>query len=292
MQEFIESVLVPGLASGALFGLVAVAFSVVFATTGVVNFAHGQLVMVLPLGVLVAVGAGIPVWAAYVLGLLLVLVLSLAEERVAIRPFAHSGAALPWILSTLGVSVILAELLAIPYAGESRSYEHGITASSFDLLGIRVSVADLVTIAALVVVVVVISAFYRRTRTGLELRALADDVDGAEAIGISSARASQIAVAIAGGVAAVTGLLVASTQLVSPSLGLSYTFNGFVAMALGGMGSVPGALVGGLLVGVAGQATGLYVGSLFVNLAVFSLLLVVYAVRPHGLFGRPPVREV
>jgi len=121
---------------------------------------------------------------------------------------------------------------------------------------------------------------------------MAEDVDGAEAIGISRARASQTAMTLSILVAAVTGILVASTQLVTPSLGLTYTFYGFVATAMGGMGSVAGALVGGLVVGVVSQSAAVYFDGLFVNLVVFGLLLVVYVVRPHGLFGRATVREV
>jgi branched-chain amino acid transport system permease protein len=292
MHDFLQSVLVPGLTDGAIYGLVAVGFATLFATTGVINFAHGQLVMLMPMSVLVAVQAGLPTWLAYIVALLVVLAVAFTVEWSAVRPFVQSGQSVSWLLSTLAVSVVLAELLAIPYNGESRNFKHGLSTHRFDLAGIGVSPADLASVAALFVVTGVLVAFYRYTRIGLELRAIADDLDGAEAIGISRARASQIAMAISALVAAVTGVLVASTQLVTPSLGLSYTFYGFVATAIGGMGNVGGALVGGLIVGVLSQAIGVYVGSLVVNLAVFALLLVVYVIRPHGLFGAAPVRAV
>jgi branched-chain amino acid transport system permease protein len=292
MHQFLQSVVVPGLADGAIYGLVAVAFATLFSTTGVINFAHGQLVMLMPMAALVALGAGLPAWLAYLAAIAVMVVAALGIEWSAVRPFVQSGQSVSWLLSTLGVSVVLQELLAVPYDGEARNFKHGISAQRFEVFGIGVSPAEIASVAALFLVAGLLAAFYRRTRVGLELRAIADDLDGAEAIGISRARASQLAMILSALVAAVTGILVASTQPVTPSLGLSYTFYGFVATAMGGMGSIGGALVGGLVVGIVAQAAGVYVGSLVVNVGVFVLLLAVYLVRPHGFFGAAPVRAV
>ncbi|WP_436700526.1 branched-chain amino acid ABC transporter permease [Nocardioides sp. BYT-33-1] len=292
MHDFIQSALIPGLSQGAAYGLMAIGFAVLFATTGVINFAHGQLVMLMPVLVLVVVDAGLPVWLAFVAAVVALVVVGLAEEWVAVRPFVQSGSSVSWILSTLGVSVILAELVSVPFAGESRAFGHGISSTSFDLLGFRVSWADLASVLVLAGAALALILFFGRTRTGLELRAVAEDLDGAQAIGISKARASQIAMTLSVLIAAVTGILVASTQLVGPALGINYTFYGFVAAAMGGMGSIGGALVGGLTVGVVSQVAGVYLDGLSVNLAVFGLLILVYLVRPHGLFGVAPVREV
>lgn len=292
MHEFIQSALIPGLSQGAIYGLIAVGLAVLFATTGVISFAHGQMVMLMPMSVLVALGAGLPAWAAFVVGTAVVVAMGLVQEWAAVRPFVQSGQSVSWILSTLGFSVVLAELLALPYDGGSRAFEHGVSNHNFSVAGFRLSPADIASVVTLVVISTLLVAFYKRTRVGLELRAIAADLDGAEAIGISRSRSSQIAMTLSALVAAVTGILIASTQLVGPSLGLTYTFYGFVATAMGGMGSIAGAMVGGLVVGVVSQAASVYVDGLFVNLAVFGLLLVVYIVRPHGLFGAAPVREV
>ena len=184
MHELLQSVVVPGLADGAIYGLVAVAFATLFSTTGVINFAHGQLVMLMPMSALVALGAGLPVWLAYVVALAVMIVVALVIEWSAVRPFVQSGQSVSWLLSTLGVSVVLAELLAVPYGGESRNFKNGITAQRFDLAGIGVSPAEIASVAALFIVAGLLTVFYRRTRIGLELRAIADDLDGAEAIGI------------------------------------------------------------------------------------------------------------
>lgn len=292
MHDFIQTALIPGLSQGAAYGLMAIGFAVLFATTGVINFAHGQLVMLMPVVVLVAVDAGLPVWLAFAVAVAALVVIGLGEEWLAVRPFVQSGSSVSWILSTLGISVILAELVSVPFSGESRAFGHGISSASFDLLGFRVSWADLGSIGALLAVAAALILFFGRTRTGLELKAVSEDLDGAQAIGISRARASQIAMTLSVLVAAITGVLVASTQLVGPALGINYTFYGFVATAMGGMGSIAGALVGGLTVGVVSQVAGVYLDGSSVNLAVFGLLILVYLVRPHGLFGVAPVREV
>jgi branched-chain amino acid transport system permease protein len=293
-MHVLQTVLIPGLAEGAIYGLVAVAFATLFQTTGVINFAHGQLVMFMPMAILVAGDAGLPVWLGYLVALVALVAVALLIEWSAVRPFVQSGQSVSWLLSTLGVSVVLAEVLAIPYGGEARNFWHGVSSRRLEILdtGLAVSPAEVGSVAALLVVGGLLTLFYRRTRVGLELRAIADDLDGAESVGISRSRASQIAMTLAALVAAITGVLVASTQPVTPSLGLSYTFYGFVATAMGGMGSVGGAMLGGLVVGVVTQASGVYIGGLFVNVAVFVLLLAVYLVRPHGFFGVAPVRAV
>ena len=292
MQQFIQSVLVPGLAQGAIFGLIAIAFAVLHATTGVINFAHGQLVVLMPIVIIVCAKAGVPLLAAYLIGAIALILVALITEWLAIRPFVQTGRAVSWILSTLGVSVVLAEVLAIPTNGDALAFPYGISSQPFTFLGIRATPAELIAIPVLLILAAGIIVFYRTTRLGMELRAVGDDVQGAEAIGISRSKASRIAMIIAAIIAGVTGILVGSSQIITPSLGLSYTFNGFVAAAMGGMSSVAGGVVGGLVVGLVSQAAAVYVGALFGNLAVFLLLIAVYAIRPFGVFGARPVREV
>nr|WP_274636939.1 branched-chain amino acid ABC transporter permease [Microbacterium bovistercoris] len=292
MQQFIQYIVIPGLSQGALFGLIAVAFAVLHQTTAVINFAHGQLVVLAPIAVLVFVGVGMPVWLAVILSLIVLILVSLLAEWATVRPFVQSGSAVSWILSTFGASVVLAEVLAIPGGGDAMHFPYGISAEPFTLLGFRTSWAEIAPIPALLIVATILLLMYRKTRMGQELRAVGEDVLGAEAIGISRARASQIVVVIAGLVAAITGYLVASAQVLMPSLGMFYLFSGFVAVAMGGMNSVAGAVIGGLVVGLVSQAAAIYIGPLFTNTAMFVLLIAVYVFRPFGIFGSRPVREV
>lgn len=293
MTAFLNQVVVPGLTGGAVAGFLALAFVVMYRTTGVLNFAHGQLVMLMPLTVLVASEFWhLPLALSFVVAVVIVLLVALLEERVAIRPFMEGGHALPWILSTLGFSVVLAEVMAIPYKGQPVRFPWGVPAKAYSVGPVRLSWADIVTVLAFVALVGLVVLFDRRTVIGLRLRAVSQDKLGAAALGMSPGAASRLTALVAGGIAIVTGFLIVSSQLVTPDVGLTVLFNGFIAAAVGGLDSIPGTLVGGLAVGVLGQAAAAYVGGLYVQIALFAVLLVVYLVRPHGIFGHASVRAV
>jgi branched-chain amino acid transport system permease protein len=290
---FLTDIVVPGLVAGSVYALIALGFSVLFRTTGVLNFAQGHLVMTGPMLVLVAVELwGWPVVPAFAFGIASVVVTSLIVERVAVRPFIDSGHSMSWILSTLGASVILGELLSIPFSGTAQAFEWGASANGREVLGVSVSPAQIVIVASALLVVLLLHLLSTQTRLGLRLEAMAADQDGAASLGITPSRMSQAAAVLSGLIALVTGMVLAPTLTVSPSLGFAYTFNGFVAAAIGGLGSVPGALAGGMAVGFASQLASVHLGGLYVNLVLFSLLMAIYFVRPHGLFGRAPLRTV
>jgi branched-chain amino acid transport system permease protein len=290
---FLTDIVVPGLVAGSVYALIALGFSVLFRTTGVLNFAQGHLVMTGPMLVLVAVELwGWPVVPAFAFGIASVVVTSLIVERVAVRPFIDSGHSMSWILSTLGASVILGELLSIPFSGTAQAFEWGASANGREVLGVSVSPAQIVIVASALLVVLLLHLLSTQTRLGLRLEAMAADQDGAASLGITPSRMSQAAAVLSGLIALVTGMVLAPTLTVSPSLGFAYTFNGFVAAAIGGLGSVPGALAGGMAVGFASQLASVHLGGLYVNLVLFSVLMAIYFVRPHGLFGRAPLRTV
>jgi branched-chain amino acid transport system permease protein len=293
VTDFLNQTVVPGIASGATYGLFALAFVVMYRATGILNFAHGQLVMLMPLSVLVMADKwGVPVVLAFVLGLGFVLAVTVVEERIAIRPFMQGGHALPWILSTLGFSVVLTEVMSIPYQNQAETFPWGISSKYHDVIGLQISAADVTTVIVFVALVLVLMLFDRRTVTGLRLRAVSQDRMGATVLGMAPGRASLITALITGVLAAITGVLLASSQLVDPNIGLSVLFSGFIAAAVGGFDSLPGTLVGGFLVGILGQVASNYVGGNWVQASLFGVLLLVFIVRPYGLFGRLNVRAV
>lgn len=293
MVKFANDILIPSLVAGALYGLVATGFNVLERTTGVLNFAHGNLITWAPLATVFFVQRfAVTAVVAFFLAVLSVVVLALVEERIAIRPFVQSGRALPWILSTLGFGVILTQLSVLPFAGVAQAFPWHLGYAPLDVGGFQFPPVGLTVISAAVLVGSAISAFYRMTGVGRQLEAVAEDIDGARAIGIHVRRMSQLAAVIAAIVAVITGWVVAPILQVFPELGLLLTFNGFVAAAIGGIGSIEGGLVGGLAVGVLIQTATVYGGSVWVNPALFGALLVVYLVRPTGLLGRRAERLV
>jgi branched-chain amino acid transport system permease protein len=293
MSHWINTVLIPALVAGALYALVATGFNVLARTTGVLNFAQGNLIAAAPLAVLICTEKlGFPAVLAFVGGAAMVLVVALIEERVAIRPFVRESASLPWILSTLGFGIVLAQLQTLPFDDQTMRFPWSAGLDPIRVAGIRFTPVQLTTVGVALAVVVALLLFYRHTKLGRQLEAVAEDFDGAQAVGIYGSRMSQVAALLAASVAIITGWVVAPTLQVSSSIGLTLTFTGFVATAIGGVGSISGGLAGGMVVGAISQLTVVYVGSAWNNALLFGCLLVVYLVRPMGLFGRPVGRLV
>ncbi|OHV41345.1 MULTISPECIES: branched-chain amino acid ABC transporter permease [Pseudofrankia] len=292
-MDFVNDVVWPGLVSGSLFALVALGINMVERVTKVVNFAHAQLIYWAPLAtLLLARQFHLPVALAFVLATVGVVAASLVEERVAIRPFLRRGAALPWILSTLAVGTLLERAAHYQFSGEPQAFTYNFGQGPVDLFGIRTTGAEIAIIVVALVLVGVVSLLWRMTLLGRRLHAVAEDLDGATSVGISAARASQLVMAGSALVAAVTGFVAAPSLQVGPSLGLTLLFNGFVAAAIGGIGSLHGSLVGGLVLGFLLQYANANFGTLALNSVLFGTLLVVYLVRPQGLFGDRALRSV
>jgi branched-chain amino acid transport system permease protein len=288
----LNDVIVPAIVTGCLYGLVATAFNVLERTTRVLNFAHGDLAMWAPMSALVAYSLWHwPAAAAIVFGVVSSLVLGLIIQLVALNPFIGK-VTYTWILTGLGASVILEQLANQPFGGDPQPFPLAFSGNPRSWGPIRISDQSLALIVAAVVVVAGMELLYHRSNFGRRLMVLGQDVEGAQMVGISARRMAYTAMAIAALILAAVGLLIAPVLLVQPTMGFQLTFIGFVAAALGGLGSVHGGAVGGIVVGFVIQIADNYAGGQWTNTCVFGVLLAVYLVRPFGLFGKRPVRAV
>jgi len=291
--NFINDLMVPGLVAGCLYALVATGVNILDRTTKTISFAYGDYIMWAPMAALVAFSLWHwPAWLALPAGLAAALAAAALVEFIAVRPFIDQPRQFTWILSTLGASLILERLAFFPFAGEQRAFPLHAERGFVRLGGVSVANQDLLIMFTAAAVAVGLALVYRKTRLGKTLIAVGEDPDGARALGISPERMSQVSALLAGVVAAVTGLVVAPALLVSPDLGFRLLFTGFVAATFGGLGSIPGGYVGGFVVGFLIQGVGVYASSEWTNVVVFGTLLLLYAVRPWGIFGVPPVRAV
>ena len=288
----LNDVIVPALVTGSLYGLVATAFNVLDRTTRVLNFAHGDLAMWAPMGALTAYGIWHwPASAALAFGVLCSVGLGVLVQWAALNPFIGK-VSYSWILSSLGASLILQQLATRPFHGEPQPFPLSFSQSPEDFGPFRLSPQSLALIVTMVVVVALMEVLYHRTTFGRRLIVLGQDVDGAQMVGISATRMAYTSMAIASLILAAAGLLIAPLFLVSPLMGFAMTFIGFVAVALGGLGSVHGGVVGGVIVGLVIALVGKHLGGIWTNAVLFSVLLLVYLVRPYGLFGSRPIRSV
>ncbi len=293
VDNFTNNVIVPALVAGAIYSLVGLGFSVVERTTGVLNFAHGALIMWAPMAALI----GYELWhwpASVAIGfaVLVTVGFALASERLVVRPYIGRARSLGWLLSGLGVTEILQQLAFKPFMGQNKTFPLALSGSSRSIMGIQYTLQYVTVIALLLLGCVGLKSFYLFTRTGRTLRAVGEDLEGAQVVGISPVKASTVAMVVSALLAVGAGFAAAPIDLVTPQLGFNLTFVGFVAIALGGLGSIAGAVLGGFVVGIVSQASTVYIGSSWSDTVLFSLLVVVYFVRPTGLLGAKALREV
>lgn len=295
MTTFVNTLLV-GLGIGAMYALIAMGFNVIFATTGILNFAQGDFFMLGAMSAVIARGVlGLPLVVALVIGMATVAVLAVLEERIAIRPATRSGhGAMGWVLGTLGVSIVLRAAVGLTLGPDVRPAAPILSLSPLDQApgGVRLVPHHLMMIAVTLLVGVGLQWFYRRSRLGLAFGAVAQDAEAAAVRGLPVARLSALAFALSGALTAAAGLLAAPLTNAYPAMGFPFALNGFVAAALGGIPEIRGAMLGGFLLGAI-EALGVsWFGAGYRHPVVFVVLLAVLMLRPQGLLGRGEVRPV
>ncbi|HLK72190.1 MAG TPA: branched-chain amino acid ABC transporter permease [Streptosporangiaceae bacterium] len=284
-----------GLAVGSVYGLIALSYTVVFNSTAIFNVAQGDLMMA---GVLVAYFCLDRWHLAQILTLLIIIAvvvsLSLVEERVAVRPFVKRPVVgLGWFIATLAFSLVIETVASIIYGQNPVvPIPSALGGGSVHVAGVHVANKFILAFATMIVILVALEVFYKRTWLGTAMRGVAEDREVAALRGIDALRISRLAFIIAGLVTGLAAFVVAPIVSADVTVGLTYGLKGFIALAVGGFGSLRGCVIGGLLLGVAEQMFDLYVSSNYEILAALILVLLVLAVRPSGLFGRTAVREV
>ncbi|EME19951.1 branched-chain amino acid ABC transporter permease [Rhodococcus triatomae] len=284
------TILWSGLALGAVYALVAIGYNIVFISSHTFNFAQAQLMMV---GTFVAytglVTLELPVLVVAVLATVTVMILAGLEEIVAVRPVADHQTQL---VTTLGAATLLngatqliwgSEPLTVPFFGSNEP---------ITVLGGRTYPVEITLLVLATVLVIVLGLIGRRTMTGLAMLGVSEDREAATLRGVNVRALALGAFAASGALAGFLGLFVGPKTFAVATLGAALAIKGFVALAIGGFGSLPGALIGGMTVGVVESFAALELGSQYSNIAVFVVLIVILMVRPAGLFGRVHERIV
>ena len=288
--------LIAGLVIGSIYGLVGIGYTVVFNATRVFNLAQGDLVMV---GVMssyfILDVLKWPQFADVLLVLAFVAVIAMFEERAVVRFFLKKtgAASFGWFIATLGFSAAVEAIVLVAFGN------HPIVkiGSPFPLRGFHVGGAiigyrQLLVVATFVAVIAFLELFYTRTWTGQAMRGTAEDREAASLIGINPVMMSRIAFLMGGLVAGIAGDAIVPITFSDPSVGLNFTLKGFLALAIGGFGSIRGAVAGGLALGVAEQMFDLYIDPRFEIITGLLLILIVLSIRPEGLFRSSAARTV
>ena len=295
-MHLVLTALIAGITVGSLYGLIGIGYTVIFNATRVFNLAQGDLVMVAIMSSYFALDVlHWSQWLTFVTVIPFVVVVALVEERAVVNPLLRRGerGGIAWFISTLGFSLVIETVVNLMFG------THAIVAipSPFPIHGVDIAgtifgYRQLFVVGTFLVVVIALDVFYGRTWLGRAMRATAEDRDAGSLTGISPSSMSMMAFALGGVVAAIAGLVIAPLTFSDPSVGLNYTLKGFLALAIGGFGSIRGAIAGGLLLGVCEQFWDLYIGSNFEIVTGLVLLLVVLVVRPEGLFRTTVARVV
>ena len=273
-----------GLSQGAVYALIAIGFVAVFTVSGVINLAQGEFAALAGLVAISAVGSGLPLLAAAVVAVATVALVAVVMERLTIRPVKRMTTLVSLIL-TLGVSTALKALMLLVFGPDAEGLAP-LTPGGTTVAGVSIRYQELWILVVAGLVALAVYWFYERTLAGKALRACAEQPVAARLVGISLGGASLTAFLIAACVGAVAGVLASPIYFTSWESGLTLGLKGFVAATLGGLVSVRGAVLGGLLLGVLENLTAGYVSTGLRDAVAFLLLIVVLVARPSGVFGK------
>lgn len=285
MTDFLQQ-LVNGLSVGAIYALIAVGFSLVYGVLNLVNFAHGDVLMLGAYSaILLYTVANWPLVLAAIVGIAAGAVVSILVEVLTARPVRNAPRLIPMI-TTLGAALIVRSIVEDTAGSSTRAFQTPLSNGSFNIAGVRINWISIVTIVVSVVVVAAFGAYLKYAKSGYGIRAAAQDLDTAALMGIPINWTIVTMFAVGGALGVVGGLLyTAQIQAAYLSFGFAILLKGFVAAILGGIGNLKGALVGGLILGLVESLVGPYLSSAYLDAIAFGMLIVVLLFKPNGLFG-------
>ncbi len=294
MAAFVQQI-VSGLASGGVYGALALALVLIHRATGVINFAQGEMAAFSTYVLwTLTTNHGFSYWPAFAVTLLAAFAGGVGIHQVVIRP-VERGPQLRIVIVTIGLLLLLNGLMTFIWTGEVRAVESPFPAGTLELQGVAISYQEIGTIGVCLAAVVVLWAFFRYTKVGLALRASAVNPAEARLVGIRVTWMLGLGWGLAAALGAIAGVLTAPTVFLDPNMMQTVLIYAFAAAVLGGIDSPLGAVVGGLILGVGLNLVGSYVdfvGSSLRLPTALLVILVVLLVRPAGLFGKPRVLKV
>lgn len=291
-MDFLSQI-INGLGIGSIYALVALGYSMVYGIVQLINFAHGDIIMVgAYVTYLVLVVAGAPLWAAVVGSVAFCAFAGVLIEKLAYNRLLRMNAPrISLLITAIGVSIFLENLSQLIFTSSAKSMPSLFPGKPLDLGGLQVGSVTAVTLATAVVLMVLLQLLVSKSRMGKAMRATSEDAGAAKLMGINTNTVIAFTFAVGSGLAAVGAVLYCGAYpLINPYMGNMLGLKAFVAAVLGGIGSIPGAMLGGFLIGIAESLTKAAGGSQITDAVVFGILIVVLLFKPAGLFGRN-VRE-
>ena len=292
-MSFLE-LLINGLSLGSIYAIIALGYTMVYGIAKMLNFAHGDIIMV---GAYIAF-CGLQIWGippvlAILLAMAVCTVLGVTIEGLAYRPL-RQATSLAVLITAIGMSYLLQNIALMIWGANTKFFPTTvINESSISIGELNVSSATLITIAANVVIMVALTLFTSKTKLGKAMRCVSEDRGAAELMGINVNRTISLTFAIGSTLAAIAGVLLCSSYpVLVPTTGSMPGIKAFTAAVFGGIGSIPGAMLGGILLGVIEIFGKAYISTELGDAIVFAVLIIVLLVKPAGLLGKPMREKV
>ncbi|MGI6546689.1 MAG: branched-chain amino acid ABC transporter permease [Fastidiosipilaceae bacterium] len=282
--------LINGLQTGSIYALIALGYTMVYGIIKLINFAHGDIMMVGAYIALLCISSGIPIVISVLITLAACALLGVVIERVAYKPLRKSSR-LSALITAIGVSLLLQNICMLIFSSSAKTFPN-LTGNmpAFKLGNNTINIMTLITIVLAVLIMIALHFFVTKSKTGTAMRAVSEDMGAAELMGINVNTTISITFAIGSALAAVAAIMYClAYPQVTPYMGAMPGIKAFIAAVLGGIGVIPGAMIGGFILGIIEALTKAYIPSGFSALSdavVFAILVVVLLVKPSGLMGK------
>lgn len=287
--------LINGLSLGSVYAIIALGYTMVYGIAKMLNFAHGDVIMIgAYLVFMTMTGSGMPVVVSIVVSIICCTALGMLIEKVAYKPL-RKATNLAVLITAIGVSYFLQNMALLIFGSNPISFTSVITWQGITLAGgqLKITGVTIITIITCLIIMVALMWFVKNTKPGQAMRAVSEDRDAATLMGINVNGTISLTFAIGSGLAAIAGaLLCSSYPVLTPYTGSMPGIKAFTAAVFGGIGSIPGALIGGLLLGIIENLAKAYISSQLADAIVFAVLIIVLLVKPTGILGKQTKEKV
>lgn len=282
--------LINGISLGSIYAMIALGYTMVYGIAKMLNFAHGDIIMVGAFTVytLMASSMGIHSIVGVLISIVVCAVLGVVIEKVAYKPL-RGAAPLAVLITAIGVSYLLQNLGLLIFGADSKAFTSVVHVPDLVLAGgkLKITGVTIVTVIACLVIMIGLTWFVKKTKTGVAMQAVSEDKGAAQLMGIDVNKTISITFAIGSGLAAIAAVLLCSAYpTVSPYTGSMPGIKAFVAAVFGGIGSIPGAFIGGVLLGIIENMSKAYISTSLSDAIVFAILIIVLLIRPTGILGK------
>ena len=275
-----------GLNIGSIYALIALGYTMVYGIAKLINFAHGDVIMVGAYISFISMKFGLPWWLAVIISIVVCAVLGVVMEKVAYKPLRNASR-ISLLITAIGISYLLQNLFQLIFSANPQPYHAFITLPALNLGGISIQANYYITFSVSVLLMILLTLFVNKTTMGKAMRAVSEDEGAAKLMGINVDTTISLTFAIGCALAAIAGILYANCYpMINPTLGSLPGIKAFIAAVLGGIGSIPGAVIGAFILGMVEAMTKAYISSQLTDTIVFAILILMLVFKPAGILGK------